>query len=95
MTSGRDDRTDRVNEIVKEAGCPFVPLTAAADVELKIAAEMRDSGITDATVVINNVPCKGQACCDDLLGVVLPEGSTLTVHGTGGFTTVYRGHKQW
>lgn len=95
VTSGRDDRTDRVNEIVKEAGCPFVPLTAAADVELKIAAEMRDSGITDATVVIKNVPCQGQASCDDLLGVVLPEGSTLTVHGTGGFTKVYRGGKQW
>ncbi|WP_158632619.1 Imm1 family immunity protein [Amycolatopsis sp. WAC 01416] len=74
VTSGRDDRTDRVNEIVKEAGCPFVPLTAAADVELKIAAEMRDTGITDATVVINNVPCQGQASCDDLLGVVLPDG---------------------
>lgn len=95
VASGRDERTERVNEIVKEAGCPFVPLTAAADVELKIAAEMRDSGITDATVVINNVPCQGQASCDDLLGVVLPEGSTLTVHGTGGFTKVYRGGKQW
>lgn len=72
-----------------------MPVRAAADVELKIAAEMRDSGITDAPVVINNVPCKGQTSCDDLLGVVLPEGSTLTVHGTNGFTKVYRGGKQW
>ena len=58
-----------MNEIVKEAGCPHVPLTAAADVELKIAAEMRDSGITDATVVINHVPCLGDLGCDELLGV--------------------------
>lgn len=95
MTSGRDGWTDRVNEVVKEAGCPYVPLTAAADVELKIAAEMRDTGITDATVVINNPPCTGLTSCDGLLGVVLPEGSTLTIHGPGGFKKVYKGGKRW
>ncbi|MEW2508304.1 DddA-like double-stranded DNA deaminase toxin [Amycolatopsis sp. NPDC047767] len=95
VTSGRDAWTDRVNKVLKEAGCQFVPLTAAADVELKIAAEMRDTGITDATVVINNEPCTGQASCDNLLGVVLPEGSTLTVHGAGGFKKVYKGGKRW
>lgn len=80
-----------MNEIVKEAGCPHVPLTAAADVELKIAAEMRDSGITDATVVINHVPCLGDLGCDELLGVVLPEGSSLTVYGAHGFKKTYKG----
>ncbi|TKG60258.1 MULTISPECIES: DddA-like double-stranded DNA deaminase toxin [Pseudonocardiaceae] len=95
VTSGRDDWTDRVNQVVKEAGCPYVPATAAADVELKIAAEMRDTGITDATVVINNQPCTGRTSCDGLLGVVLPEGSTLTVYGTGGFKKVYKGGQRW
>jgi hypothetical protein len=94
VTSGRDDWTDRVNEVVRGAGCPYVPLTAAADVELKIAAEMRDTGITDATVVVNNEPCTGLASCDSLLGVVLPEGSTLTVHGPGRFKKVYKGGKR-
>ncbi|GAA4536903.1 DddA-like double-stranded DNA deaminase toxin [Amycolatopsis samaneae] len=95
VTSGRDAWTDRVNEVVREAGCPYVPLTASADVELKIAAEMRDTGITDATVVLNNAPCTGLTSCDSLLGVVLPAGSTLTVHGPGGFKKVYKGGKRW
>ncbi|EHR53464.1 hypothetical protein SacmaDRAFT_5316 [Saccharomonospora marina XMU15] len=95
VTSGRDGWTDRVNQVVKEAGCPYVPLTAAADVELKIAAEMRDTGITNATVVVNNQPCTGRMSCDGLLGVVLPEGSTLTVYGTGGFKKVYKGGQRW
>lgn len=91
VTSGIDNYTDQVNSTLKEAGCPYEPVTAAADVELKIAAEMREKGITEATVVINNVPCEGPASCDSLLGVVLPEGSSMTVHGTGGFKKTYRG----
>ncbi|MFJ4103703.1 DddA-like double-stranded DNA deaminase toxin [Amycolatopsis japonica] len=51
--------------------------------------------MTDATVVINNEPCQGQASCDDLLDVVLPERGTLTVYGAGGVTKVYRGGKLW
>ncbi|QXV57347.1 hypothetical protein CVV72_10205 [Amycolatopsis sp. TNS106] len=96
ISSGRDKYTEQVNQVLADAGCPYVPVTVAADVELKIAAEMRDKGITEATVVINNTPCEGPASCDALLGVVLPEGSTLTVHGTGGFTKTYRGGaKPW
>ncbi|MEU3624843.1 hypothetical protein BS329_18025 [Amycolatopsis coloradensis] len=95
ITSGLDDRTDRVDEILKESGCTMRPVTAAADVELKLAAEMRDSGITEASVVINNVPCTGKTSCDGLLGIVLPEGSKLTVHGTNGFKKIYEGGKTW
>ncbi|MET9266640.1 DddA-like double-stranded DNA deaminase toxin [Amycolatopsis sp. NPDC004079] len=95
VTSGRDEWTDRVNQVVKEAGCPYTPMTASADVELKVAARMRDTGIRHATVVINNQPCTGRASCDDLIGVVLSEGSSLTVHGTGGFKKTYKGGKRW
>ncbi|MFB9925798.1 DddA-like double-stranded DNA deaminase toxin [Amycolatopsis halotolerans] len=95
VTSGRDEWTDRVNQVVKEAGCPYTPMTASADVELKVAARMRDTGIRRATVVVNNQPCTGRASCDDLIGVVLPEGSSLTVHGTGGFKKTYKGGKRW
>ncbi|SDU67371.1 DddA-like double-stranded DNA deaminase toxin [Amycolatopsis keratiniphila] len=95
IASGLDDRTDRVDEILKESGCSMRPVTAAADVELKLAAEMRDSGITEASVVINNVPCTGKTSCDGLLGIVLPEGSKLTVHGTDGFKKTYEGGKTW
>ncbi|MBE8516221.1 hypothetical protein ILP97_01595 [Amycolatopsis sp. H6(2020)] len=67
-----------------EAGCPRIPVTASRDVELQIAAEMRDTGITDATVVINNQPCTGPTSCDGLLEVVLPAGSTRPVRGARG-----------
>ncbi|MFK0244608.1 DddA-like double-stranded DNA deaminase toxin [Amycolatopsis azurea] len=95
ITSGLDDRTGRVDEILRESGCTMRPVTAAADVELKLAAEMRDSGITEASVVINNEPCTGKTSCDGLLGIVLPAGSKLTVHGTNGFKKVYEGGKTW
>ncbi|WP_370964784.1 DddA-like double-stranded DNA deaminase toxin [Amycolatopsis sp. cg9] len=96
VTSGQDALSQRVNDVLQAAGCPKLPVTASADVELKIAAAMRDQGITDATVVINNQPCKGMMSCDGLLGVVLPPGSTLTVHGTDGFTKIYKGgEKPW
>ncbi|MET9263701.1 DddA-like double-stranded DNA deaminase toxin [Amycolatopsis sp. NPDC004079] len=96
VTSGVDDFTLQVNAALEEAGCPYVPVTAAADVELKIAAAMRANDIREATVVINNVPCEGPASCDALLGVVLPEGSSMTVHGIGGFSKTYRGGaKPW
>lgn len=95
VTSGRDEWTDTVNQVVKDAGCPYTPMTAAADVELKVAAQMRTNGITNASVVINNQPCTGRLSCDDLVGVVLPEGSSLTVHGTGGFKKRYKGGKRW
>ncbi|WIV60701.1 DddA-like double-stranded DNA deaminase toxin [Amycolatopsis nalaikhensis] len=91
LASSRGGYADRVNEVLKEAGCPRLPVTASRDVELQIAAEMRDAGITDATVVINNQPCTGPTSCDGLLGVVLPPGSTLTVYGTDGFKKVYKG----
>lgn len=95
VTSGQDEWTEKVNQAVKDAGCPYTPMTAAADVELKVAAQMRATGIRHATVVINNRPCTGRLSCDDLLGVVLPEGSSLTVHGTGGFKKTYKGGKRW
>ncbi|MEU3628948.1 hypothetical protein BS329_41630 [Amycolatopsis coloradensis] len=94
ISSGRDKYTEQINQVLADARCPYVPVTVAADVELKIAAEMREKGITEATVVINNTPCEGPASCDALLGVVLSEGSTLTVHGTGGFTKTYKGGAQ-
>ncbi|WP_103349684.1 DddA-like double-stranded DNA deaminase toxin [Amycolatopsis sp. CA-128772] len=91
LASGKGSYADRVNEVLQEAGCPRLPVTASRDVELQIAAEMRDTGITDATVAINNQPCTGPTSCDGLLSVVLPPGSTLTVYGTDGFKKVYKG----
>jgi nucleic acid/nucleotide deaminase of polymorphic system toxin len=63
----------------------------ASDVEMKLAAYMRNHGIRSATVVINNIPCPGPYGCDELVPVLLPEGCTLTVHGPNNFTKTYQG----
>jgi nucleic acid/nucleotide deaminase of polymorphic system toxin len=63
----------------------------ASDVEMKLAAYMRNHGISSATVVINNTPCPGPYGCDELVPVLLPEGYTLTAHGPNGFVKTYRG----
>jgi hypothetical protein len=66
-------------------------LTRAFDVEMKMAAYMRNHGVRSATLLINNTPCRGPLGCDELVPVLLPEGSTLTVHGADGFTKTYTG----
>jgi hypothetical protein len=63
----------------------------ASDVEMKLAAYMRNHGIRSATAVINNIPCPGPYGCDELVPVLLPEGCTLTVHGPNNFTKTYQG----
>lgn len=56
-------------------------------VELKIAAMMLARGRTHSEAAINHVPCGSQLGanyrgCHDTLSSFLPEGATLTVHGT-------------
>ncbi|WP_268844421.1 DddA-like double-stranded DNA deaminase toxin [Streptoalloteichus hindustanus] len=92
IVSGHDDvLTPRVNNVLREAGCPMLPASTAADVELKLAVLMRDSGIRHAIVVTNNTPCQGPLGCDTLLPVVLPEGYALTVYGPNNYRRTFRG----
>ena len=93
LVSGRDELAARVDQVIQDEGCPMRPVTASADVELKLAAHMRDQGITSATLLINNQPCEGPLSCDELVPVVLPPGAKLTVHGPDGFTKTYEGGK--
>lgn len=96
LVSGVDALTERVNEALRAEGCPRRPVTAAADVELKLAAHMRDQGVREATLVINNEPCRGDLGCDTLVPAILPEGYSLTVFGPGGFEKRYTGGvKPW
>lgn len=57
-------------------------LTAAGDVELKWALQMRKDEVKRSHVAINNTdgPCEGSRSCDALLPVWLKEDSELTVH---------------
>lgn len=96
IVSESDEWQDKVNEYLTELGCDRVPIMRASDVELRLAAKMRQEGETKSTMrhvtlAINNVPCEGPYSCDRLLPVVLPKGYTITVHGTDGFVKTYTG----
>ncbi|WP_328450737.1 DddA-like double-stranded DNA deaminase toxin [Amycolatopsis sp. NBC_00438] len=96
MVSESDEWKEKVNAVLTGEGCPRVPIARASDVELRLAAMMREKGESDpgmrhVTLVINNVPCRGPYSCDRLLPVVLPDGYTITVHGTDGYVKTYTG----
>ncbi|MEV0647480.1 DddA-like double-stranded DNA deaminase toxin [Phytomonospora sp. NPDC050363] len=61
---------------------PKGKLTAAGDVELKWAWQMRQDSVTKSQVTINNPkgPCLGDLSCDTLLPTWLDQNSELTVH---------------
>ncbi|MFC6087889.1 DddA-like double-stranded DNA deaminase toxin [Saccharothrix lopnurensis] len=80
VVSERDERSALVQQQLAKKGL-HRRITRAGDVEIKVAADMAENGIKNATVVINYVPCKGPLGCDTLVPVLLPEGATLTVHG--------------
>jgi hypothetical protein len=81
IISGRDELADKARQYLRDMGIPRVP-ARTSDVELKIAAHMRDTGARHVTVVINHQPCVGLLGCDRLVPILLPAGHTLTVHGT-------------
>ena len=97
VVSGRDERSDAAWNILRQQGIPAPgQTTTVADVEQKLAAQMATEGRTHMEVVINNEPCKGPYGCDSLVPVILPEGSTLTVHGPAGYRKTYTGGaKPW
>lgn len=80
LTSGHDEWWEATGQHLLDLGAPGTPVTAA-HVEIKLAVHMARNGIQHTTVVLNNTPCKGRFGCDTLVPVVLPEGSSLTVHG--------------
>jgi nucleic acid/nucleotide deaminase of polymorphic system toxin len=49
-------------------------------VEAHAAALMREGGIQDATLYINNTPCSGVLGCHQMLPHMLPEDASLTVY---------------
>ncbi|MFI6030715.1 DddA-like double-stranded DNA deaminase toxin [Amycolatopsis magusensis] len=90
MVSGQDDAYNQTVDYFKTIGSRHVP-QRASDVEMKLAVHMRQNGITDATLVINNRPCVGPMGCDALVPVLLPKGSKMRVYGVNGFVKTYEG----
>ncbi|MGB3445050.1 MAG: DddA-like double-stranded DNA deaminase toxin [Actinophytocola sp.] len=89
-SSGYDEDSDLAEQALRDAGVDFPPVgrhPAAAHVETKIAALMRENGITYGVVVINNDrgPCgadptsERRFSCGVSVPAILPAGSTLAV----------------
>lgn len=81
IVSGRDAASEQAWELLRATDFPEpgAPVTVT-HVETKVAVTMRQKGIRHATVVLNNRPCRDRYGCDTVVPVLLPEGSTLTVH---------------
>jgi hypothetical protein len=97
--SGFDECADQAELALRAAGVEFPPVgrhPAAAHVETKIAALMRENEITFGVVVINNArgPCgadptaERQFSCGVAVPAVLPAGSTLAVWFPGAVEAV-------
>ncbi|WP_424190241.1 DddA-like double-stranded DNA deaminase toxin [Actinokineospora sp. G85] len=93
LASGYDAMYEPVEKYLLEIKVRRRPLRAS-DVEMKLAVHMRNNGIKSGTLIINNVPCAGILGCDELLPVLLPEGTTLTILGAEGFKQTYHGGKK-
>lgn len=93
IVSGEDEGYAESVKAFRDLGARGIP-QRASDVEMKLAAYMRNHGVRSAAVVINNTPCPGPFGCDALVPVLLPQGSTLTVHGSNNFTKTYQGGAQ-
>ncbi|WP_139190599.1 DddA-like double-stranded DNA deaminase toxin [Actinokineospora iranica] len=90
IRSGRDADAKRADKALVEAGVEMPragPHPAASHVETKIAALMRENGITYGIVVINNDrgPCGTDPdalepfSCGVVIPAILPTGSTLAI----------------
>ncbi|MGQ0840904.1 DddA-like double-stranded DNA deaminase toxin [Actinokineospora sp.] len=97
--SGYDGHSDRAEKALRAAGVDFPPAgqhPAAAHVETKIAAIMRENNITYGVAVINNErgPCgadptsERRFSCGVAVPAILPEGSTLAVWFPGAVESV-------
>ncbi|MFK4088393.1 DddA-like double-stranded DNA deaminase toxin [Kribbella sp. NPDC020789] len=101
LVSGRDDDSigDENQDLYRQAeefaiqhrlGKPPGTLSITSHVEIKFAMLMWKRGLRDATIVINNPPCKGDASCDRWLDKFLPPGARLTIYGPDNFKKTYR-----
>ncbi|WP_169922719.1 DddA-like double-stranded DNA deaminase toxin [Streptomyces lushanensis] len=79
------DLVEAADTYLRQHGAPINPRAArypvSRHVESQHAVWMRQNGITDATVVMNNSEgvCGGMHGCRSAIRAILPEGSTVTV----------------
>jgi RHS repeat-associated protein len=82
---GSSDLVKQTDAYLRQNGAPLNPKAeyypASQHVEAQYAMWMRQKGVTDATVVINNAEgvCSGIYGCQAAVREILPEGSTMTI----------------
>ena len=88
-TSGREDISTRIDAFLRASRAVRMPPVgqhpAATHVEAKVAMTMREQGVHQGVLVINNPdgPCPGAYSCQQVLDVLLPPGAILTVWWPG------------
>jgi hypothetical protein len=92
LVSGEhDEYYSKVRDFLRDRniGPKHGQIMSPSHVETKFAMRMRLQGLKHETIVVNQRPCKGRFGCEELLGDILPPGSTLTVFGPNGFKRTY------
>ncbi|MEV0291138.1 DddA-like double-stranded DNA deaminase toxin [Kribbella sp. NPDC050820] len=92
LVSGEhDEYFPKVRDFLRQRniGPKHGQITSPSHVETKFAMRMRLQGLKHEIIVVNQRPCKGRFGCEELLGDILPSGSTLTVFGPNGFKRTY------
>jgi len=79
LVSGRDRFQEEADRLAREQ-LRIPKTTTTSHVEVKFAIFMRERGLSDETIYINNKPCEGRWGCRTWLSKFLPPGSRLTVH---------------
>lgn len=89
LASGRGRYQDLADEHARRLG--LRPMSNTSHVEIKFALFMRERGLRDETIYINNRPCEGEASCPEWIESFLPKGARLTVHWPGGGPWTFTG----
>lgn len=86
--SGFDEYRKQADDLAVELG--LGRLWTTSHVEIKFAMFMRERGLTNARLILNNIPCDDEEfSCDNLLKRFLPQGSKLTIYGPDNFKRTY------
>lgn len=89
LASGRGHYQELADEHSRRLG--LKPMSNTSHLEIKFALFMRERGLRDETIYINNRPCEGEASCPQWIESFLPEGAKLTVHWPGGGPWTFTG----
>ncbi|MEV8378772.1 DddA-like double-stranded DNA deaminase toxin [Kribbella sp. NPDC056861] len=86
--SGFDEYRKQADDLADELG--LGRLWTTSHVEIKFAMFMRERGLTNARLILNNIPCDDEEfSCENLLIRFLPPGAKLTIYAPENFKRTY------